>query len=213
MGGVPPEIVDHVLRARYNNLYSLLRDHLTEEMYIRIVRNNILVDIQGEDLLLQIFTSKILQRAPDHEAPFFEYIQRVCSECLDAQGKPKPIKPGCGGFGIRNFLTLFLSIEIGKAMAQLAMAEQTGDKKMQDYARKMVDAFTDQLSESNPVLTAISDAMTAEGDARDRGDKEEMWKWAAKKLEGNEELKALSNRYNELMKSLRVEAKAQGLSV
>eukprot|EP00929_Paragymnodinium_shiwhaense_P020762 TRINITY_DN13732_c0_g1_i1.p1 TRINITY_DN13732_c0_g1~~TRINITY_DN13732_c0_g1_i1.p1 ORF type:complete len:665 (+),score=173.32 TRINITY_DN13732_c0_g1_i1:96-2090(+) len=211
--GVPAGVVDHVLRARYNNLYSLLREHLTEEMYIRIVRNHILVDIQGEDLLLQIFTSKVLQRAPDHEAPFFEFIQRVCAECRDAQGNMKPVKPGCGGFGIRNFLTLFLSIEISKAMGQLAHAELTNDKKLADYARKMVDAFTDQLSESNPVLTAISDAMTAEGEALERGDKAEAEKQGAKKLQGNEDLKNLSNRYNNLMKTLRQEAVSQGVAV
>jgi hypothetical protein len=36
-----------VERARYCNLYSLLRDHLNEEQYIEVVRNQILVDIQG----------------------------------------------------------------------------------------------------------------------------------------------------------------------
>jgi len=36
-----------VERARYSNLYSLLRDHLNEEQYIEVVRNQILVDIQG----------------------------------------------------------------------------------------------------------------------------------------------------------------------
>lgn len=30
--------------------------------------------------------------------------------------------PGCGGFGIRNFLTLFLSIEVSKAMSQYEKA-------------------------------------------------------------------------------------------
>jgi len=32
------------------------------------------------------------------------------------------MRPGCGGFGIRNFLTLFLSIEVNKAMSDLAAA-------------------------------------------------------------------------------------------
>ena len=36
-----------VERARYINLYSLLGDHLNEEQYIEVVRNQILVDIQG----------------------------------------------------------------------------------------------------------------------------------------------------------------------
>ena len=43
----------------------------------------------------------------------------------DGEGTCAPIRPGCGGFGIRNFLTLFLSIEVSKAMldSQLAILE------------------------------------------------------------------------------------------
>ena len=36
------------------------------------------------------------------------------------------IRPGCGGFGIRNFLTLFLSIEVSKAMR----SEQSAKKNV-----------------------------------------------------------------------------------
>ena len=46
------------------------------------------------------------------EAPFLEFIQRVCAQCADKNGMCQPVRPGCGGFGIRNFLTLFLSIEV-----------------------------------------------------------------------------------------------------
>ena len=53
-----------------------------------------------------------LQREAGQESPFLEFIQRVCSECKNTDGSCRPIKPGCGGFGIRNFLTLFLSIEV-----------------------------------------------------------------------------------------------------
>ncbi len=35
-----------ILRARYSNLYALLREHLSPETYLQIVRNKILVDIQ-----------------------------------------------------------------------------------------------------------------------------------------------------------------------
>lgn len=105
------QVADVVLRARYSNIYKLLKDHVCEKTYLQIVRNQILVDIQGNDILYQIFTSNILQRSTEEEAPFLEFIQRVCSERYDENGNPKPIKPGCGGFGIRNFLTLFLSIE------------------------------------------------------------------------------------------------------
>jgi 4-hydroxyphenylpyruvate dioxygenase-like putative hemolysin len=86
------KVLDVLFRSRYKNLYSLLRDHLTETMYLGIVRNKILVDVQGEDLLYQIFTANILQRNPGEEAPFFEFIQRVCSP-------GKVLRPGCGGFG------------------------------------------------------------------------------------------------------------------
>ena len=43
-----------VERARYSNLYSLLRDHLNEEQYIEVVRNQILVDIQGGARMLAV---------------------------------------------------------------------------------------------------------------------------------------------------------------
>jgi hypothetical protein len=92
-------VVDVIMKSRYNNLYSLLQDHVSEQTYEGIVRNKILVDIQGEDLLYQIFTCNVLQRSPGDEAPFFEFIQRVCSECIDENGCSKKLRPGCGGFG------------------------------------------------------------------------------------------------------------------
>jgi hypothetical protein len=114
--GVASEVVDCALRGRYSNMYALMGEHLSEETYLKVVRNNILVDVQGDDLLMQIFTAKVMQREAGQEGPFIEFIQRICSERIDpATGKPKPLKPGCGGFGIRNFLTLFLSVEISKS--------------------------------------------------------------------------------------------------
>lgn len=92
-------LLDRICLSRYRNLYSLLGSHASEQMYLAIVRNQILVDIQGEDLLYQIFTANILQKQATDEAPFLEFIQRVCSECLDENGCPAIIKPGCGGFG------------------------------------------------------------------------------------------------------------------
>ena len=94
-----PEILKTIMRSRYKNLYSLLKEHLSEDTYLGIVSNQILVDVQGDDLLFQIFTSNVLQREAGQEAPFFEFIQRVCSECKDEDGCPLEIKPGCGGFG------------------------------------------------------------------------------------------------------------------
>jgi hypothetical protein len=44
------DILDAILSSRYANLHSLLRDHVSEETYLGIVRNQILVDVQGEDV-------------------------------------------------------------------------------------------------------------------------------------------------------------------
>lgn len=92
-------ILAAVASSRYRNLYNLLHQHVSESTYMGIVRNKILVDIQGDDILYQIFTCNILQRDSEDEAPFLEFIQRVCSECKDETGCPVKIQPGCGGFG------------------------------------------------------------------------------------------------------------------
>ena len=102
------QILDLVCRSRYQNLYALLGRHVSERTYLAIVRNQILVDIQGEDLLYQIFTCNILQRAAGEEAPFLEFIQRVCSVCMDENGCPEKVKPGCGGFGKRQLILIVL---------------------------------------------------------------------------------------------------------
>mmetsp|Transcript_11403 Transcript_11403/g.21044 ORF Transcript_11403/g.21044 Transcript_11403/m.21044 type:complete len:703 (-) Transcript_11403:90-2198(-) len=210
-------VVKTILHSRYVNLYNLLRDHLSEDSYVSIVRNKILVDVQGEDLLFQIFTSNILQRNSGEEAPFFEFIQRVCSECIGADGCPKKLKPGCGGFGIRNFLTLFLSIEVTKAMFEASNAKDCGDDAGYAFAQRKVDLFTEQLNESNPLLTEISDAMTREGMARDniaasnqdeKKDDNEKWKLAMEneslaKARANEKLMECNLKYRKLMKELR----------
>ena len=215
--GKKDEILGIILRSRYTNLYSLLRDHLTEEAYLKIVRNKILVDVQGDDLLLQIFTSNILQRRVGEEAPFFEYIQRVCSECLDENGCPVALKPGCGGFGIRNFLTLFLSIEVSKAMVEASQAKASGDKERQKFAQTMVDVFTAQLNESNPILTEISDAMTLEGNLQTQLDialssndpgaaqnlRAKLDEAGKAKAAGNQKLMDCSTKYMDRMRALR----------
>ena len=109
---VLPMVLRVVRRSLYVNLWKLMRDQLTEATYLSIVRNKILIDVQGEDVLMQIFTGLVLQRKPGTEAPFLEFIQRVCAQGPDGADSCKPIRAGCGGFGIRNFLTLFLSIEV-----------------------------------------------------------------------------------------------------
>ena len=92
------DLFDVVLSSRYCNLYRLIKDQITEEDYLAIVRNQILVDVQGSDILYQIFTCNVLQRKKGDEAPFFEFIQRVCSVSRQG-GSDVKIKPGCGGFG------------------------------------------------------------------------------------------------------------------
>ena len=204
-----------VERARYSNLYGLLKDHLTEAQYIEVVRNQILVDIQGEDCLYQIFTAPVLNAAPGEEAPFLEFIQRVCSNRYGPDGTtPLPVKPGCGGFGIRNFLTLFLSIELQKSANALVEARSAGDASGVVTADAMVSTLTNQLNVSNPVLTAISDAMTLEGEAleqletcEDEGERSVLMatveEWRRAKEMGNQQLQAISDEHKELMAAIR----------
>lgn len=212
-----------VLRARYVNLTRLLKDHLSERTYLDIVRNKILVDIQGNDILFQIFTSSVLQREKTDEAPFLEFIQRVCSEKCGADGQPAPIRPGCGGFGIRNFLTLFLSIEVSKAMDAMEAAVEAKDNFTARLSEKRVQVLTAQLNVSNPVLTAISDSMTAEADLRlaaaacdDKAEKAKLLAEAEafmkKKLDGNRRLQTISDQYKAKMAAIR-EEQAKGAQV
>merc|ERR1711878_51691 len=97
-------------------------------------------DVQGDDLLMQIFSATVMQRKAGEEAPFLELIQRICSQKVDpVTGKPKAVKPGCGGFGIRNFLTLFLSIEVSKAMNQLQKAKDDNNLEAASLAQKKIN--------------------------------------------------------------------------
>merc|ERR1740129_2566060 len=205
------EVANAVGRSRYFNIHTLLKDRLDTETYMLIVRNGILVDIQDADILFQIFSKDILQLNPDDEAPFIETIQRVC-----AQKAGEQIKPGCGGFGIRNFLALFLSIEMNKAFQIQHEGAIAKDQKKMDYGKRMVQAYTDQMNESNPILTAIAEGMTAEGkaneavaNAKDDGERSnavaEKQKWEAFKEEQNTLLKACSAKWNQALKNIRLE--------
>lgn len=92
-------IAQAILRSRYQNLSSFLGQRFSDDTYLGIVKNQILVDVQGDDILFQIFTSNILQREEKDEAPFLEFIQRVCSvDELDTSNSPE-LRAGCGGFG------------------------------------------------------------------------------------------------------------------
>ena len=114
-------------------------------------------------------------------------------------------------------MTLFLSIEVSKAMQEVAEARDVGDLQRQKYAQTMVDYFTDQMNEANPILTQISEAMTEEGICVDKlaelvasKDSEEVAVWECRlsaatesKNVGNMRLMECSSRYNEMMKNLR----------
>lgn len=104
------------------------------------------------------------------QAPFLEFIQRVCdtsvhagdveekaSEQVSGGGggavRKAKVKPGCGGFGIRNFLTLFLSIEVAKALRMREAGVAEGNALKKEVGDKMVAILTEQLNVSNPILT------------------------------------------------------------
>jgi len=84
-----------------------------------------------------------------------------------------------------------------------ADAAAAGDTAGEQRFNQMVETFKAQLDESNPVLTAISDAMTAEGVALERGDAAEAQRWATEKAKGNEDLQAISLKYKLRMRELR----------
>lgn len=136
---------------------------------------------------------------------------------------------GCGlicasWFSIRNFLTLFLSIEVSKAASDVADAKLSGDNRLLAYAEQRVQCFTDQLNDSNPILTEISEAMTDEGNfkaAMDTavlcGDVRAASEWE-KKMKGAEERKRQWNarlmecsaRYSRAMKAMRETIECHG---
>ena len=219
-------VLSVVEEARYDHMTQLLGDRLSVTELLKIVRNQILIDIQGADILYQIFTRCILQDNPRDEAPFFEFIQRLCDatpvgeeeKAQDASPRRKKLKPGCGGFGIRNFLTLFLSIEVEKSLRlkEAGVAEQ--DAAKQQAGDAMVRALTEQLNVSNPILTSISDAMTREDELRTQllsahprdHDKinAEIAELIATKERGNQALMEVSDKYKNKLQSIRAEYEA-----
>lgn len=106
---------------------------------------------------------------------------------------------------------------MSKATADVAEAKLSGDEKLLEYAEKRVQCFTNQLEDSNPILTEISDAMQEEGESKRqmeaailRGDEQEALSWkqnmaaaSRRKLEGNAKLMECSARYAGLMKAIR----------
>ena len=189
-------IAGAVLESRYSALSSLLGDVFDEKQYLAIVDNRVLVDVQGGDVLLQLFTKPVLQGAPSHEAPFLEFIQRVCST------KRAP-RAGCGGFGVRNFLVLFLSIELNAAMAERRAASDDASKKTADAK---IDCLGRQLAASSPVLSDVSDAAADEAAALDASDDAALANARAKKAAANDALKAISAAHADEMRRIRCTA-------
>ena len=100
-------------------------------------------------------------------------------------------------------------------MQEASDAKDAGDVERENYANAMVDCFTSQLNESNPILTDISNAMTEEGQCeemllslKDNAEQREWWEQkrdeaTRRKKEGNNKLMECSARYNEKMKAMR----------
>ena len=100
---------------------------------------------------------------------------------------------------------------------EVSEAKDRGDQKTQHHAQRKVDCFTNQLNDSNPILTQISDAMTLEGYCQEqmaialaKGDKETSNSWkvrmqeaASQKAKGNKQLMECSARYQDKMRKLR----------
>jgi len=84
---------DPIIQKRMN-------EHLNEEEIKGVMECGILVDLDEEGVLLQVFTKPLF----DRPTLFVEIIQRKC------RGTNIEV-PGCGGFGKGNFKALFEAIE------------------------------------------------------------------------------------------------------
>ena len=140
---------------RCSSTWKLLGDQITEETYLRIVRNQILIDVQGEDVLMQIFTSVAAARAREGRPS-----SSSSSACARAPPTARAADPASGG---STAILGLSSIEVSKMLEsqQAASGARGGGGLPQSVA-----LFTEQLVEANPVLTDISDCMTAEAGRR-----------------------------------------------
>jgi hypothetical protein len=100
---------------------------------------------------------------------------------------------------------------------QVSSAKESGDVKALKKAQRKVSLFTEQLQESNPILTDISDAMTLEGELLEKADAAktdadrkaflaQAEECKQKKERGNVLLQECSAKYGNAMKKLREEA-------
>lgn len=88
-------------------------------------------------------------------------------------------------------------------MLDMTKALEANEAKEVAFHKRRVSLFTEQLVESNPILTEISDCMTAEGRAIDAGDGAAAAEWARRKEAANQALGECSQKYNALMAQLR----------
>ena len=114
---------------------------------------------------------------------------------------------------------------MSQATSEVADARRTGNKKLLAYAESRVKYFTNQLNESNPILTEISDAMAEEGECAMKMDaalrsgenekallwKQRMTEASQRKEEGNRKLLECSAKYARLMKNLRQAAQSSNI--
>lgn len=102
-------------------------------------------------------------------------------------------------------------------MHEASDAKLRGDYERYSFEQKRVDCFTNQLNDSNPILTEISDAMTEEGRCQvlmeaailqndsSQADhwREQLEKASQRKHTGNAKLMACSAQYEAMMRSIR----------
>lgn len=88
-------------------------------------------------------------------------------------------------------------------MLDMNKAIDSGAEAEAAFHKRRVQLFTDQLVESNPILTEISDCMTGEGNCLDKNDTAGAQKWTQRKEAANDALQKCSEKYNALMKKMR----------
>jgi len=91
----------------------LMNEHLSLEAQEQAKRFGLLIDVDDEGVLLQIFTKPLF----DRPTIFVEIIQRICKGVVVD-------KAGCGGFGKGNFKALFESIERLQIQRAMLLDEQ-----------------------------------------------------------------------------------------
>lgn len=106
-------------------------------------------------------------------------------------------------------------------MRDAAEAKRAGDTARHMLATRQVECLTNQLNDSNPIMTEIAEAMTEEGACKEEmnsatqlGDNAAFAAWKDKmelasqrKQAANANLKACNSRYEGLMRSIRETSK------